>query len=110
MKVQEIKNIILAKTQLSVTKAHQKALRVTLNQITLESVIGKEEKAAPKAASKQQVYIPRGFFYTLGMEETTVSRKVTDITEKEFTTYGKVKIAKKTLEVYKTDNNEWTLV
>ena len=109
MKVQEIKNFILAKTELSVTKAHQKALRVSLGQITLEAVIGKEEKAAPKAASKQKVWITRGFFYTLGMDQTTVTRKVADITEKEFTTYGTLQIAKKVLEVYKTDDNEWVI-
>ncbi len=107
MKIQAIKNIILAKTELSATKAHQKALRIALGQITLESVIGQTVKTEE---SKQKIYIPRGNFYTLGMEEVTVTRKVTDIKEEEYTTYGKVKIAKKTLEVYKTDKNEWTLV
>ena len=69
----------------------------------------KQGEVLPKTASKQEIYIPRGHFYTLGMEETTAVRKVTDITKTECTTYGKVKIAKKTLDVYKTGNNEWTL-
>lgn len=107
MKVQEIKNIILAKTNLTVTKAHQKALRVVLGQITLASVIGEETKT--ESASKQKIYIPRGYFYKLGMEEVTITRKVTDIKKEEFNTYGKVKISKQILDVYRNSDNEWTL-
>lgn len=107
MKVQEIKNLILEKTELSITKAHQKALRVVSGQISLESVIGKEEKTT--SLPKQKIYIPRGWFYNIGVEETTVTRKVTEISKENMTTYGKVKIAKKVLDVYQTGKNEWTL-
>ncbi|AUR95275.1 hypothetical protein HOU78_gp55 [Vibrio phage 1.204.O._10N.222.46.F12] len=100
MTVQELKDYILENTSMTTTKAHEKALLIKMGKRKLEEYV--------PAASKQKVYIPRGYFYSLGMEETTVERKVTVITSRMATVYGIVKIAGKLIEVYQTDGKEWT--
>ncbi|AUR91566.1 hypothetical protein NVP1161O_124 [Vibrio phage 1.161.O._10N.261.48.C5] len=118
MKIQEIKNIILAKTELTTTKAHKKALRIALGHITLESVIGEESKT--ESLSKQKVWVDSSEAFHIGVTVASgnwtglggswFTRKVINITENEM--YGKegeIKLNKKTIKVVLDSGNEWRL-
>lgn len=118
MKVQEIKNIILAKTELTATKAHQKALRIALGQITLESVIGETVKT--ESLTKQRVWVDSSEAMKIGVTVASgnwtglggswFTRKVTNITEDEiYGKQGEIKLNKKTLKVVLDEGNEWRL-
>lgn len=63
---------------------------------------------------QQEVYIPYGHLYSLGVQEKTLIRTVFDIVEGDgistAVTYGKAKVNKQIIEVYHVSGIEWNIV
>lgn len=111
MKINEIEAILREKTTLSEERLQVKAVLILLGKFKLNNVINEFCKEDTEMI-KQKVRVNRDWFYSLGMSEVTITRKVINIVvDKSRCTYtGIAKIGGKRVEVSKTTfREEWTI-